>query len=194
MTARVKISGFSQLLLWAQRCMFACAFVFLGYCGVAYASAWMFQRSANAALTLSFHPEAPTPPLAEGDIVGRIEIPRLAVSVVVVEGTGEDELQIAAGHIAGTGLPGKGGNVGIAAHRDTFFRPLRNIRENDSVLLTTRAGTFHYRVVSARITEPTDVEVLKRSEAEVLTLVTCYPFYFVGPAPQRFIVRAERVS
>jgi len=85
--------------------------------------------------------------------------------------------------------------MGISAHRDTFFRPLRNIRQNDTIMLTTPARAYRYRVVSTQIVRPDDTGVLKSSDDEqVLTLVTCYPFYFIGPAPNRFIVRATRIS
>jgi sortase A len=84
--------------------------------------------------------------------------------------------------------------VGISGHRDRFFRPLRNIRQNDIITLTTLLGEFRYRVVSTRIVNPEDVAVLDPSGDEILTLVTCYPFYFVGSAPNRFIVRAQRVG
>jgi sortase A len=103
-------------------------------------------------------------------------------------------LRRAAGHIPGTGLPGQPGNIGISGHRDTFFRPLRNIRQDDVITLTTVAGIYSYRVVSIWIVTPSDASVLDPSADEVLTLITCYPFYFVGPAPERFIVRAVRVT
>jgi sortase A len=90
-------------------------------------------------------------------------------------------------------LPGQPGNIGISGHRDTLFRPLRNIRQDDIITLTAVAGDFRYRVVSISIVSPSDVGVLDPSTHEVLTLVTCYPFYFVGAAPERFIVRAVRV-
>jgi sortase A len=122
-----------------------------------------------------------------------MEIPRLGVSVIVAEGTNESILRRAGGHIAGTSFPGQGGNVGIAGHRDTLFRPLRNIRQNDVITLTTLAGEYRYRVMSTEIVSPSDITVLQPEGHETLTLVTCYPFYFVGPAPDRFIVRAERV-
>ena len=126
-------------------------------------------------------------------MIGRIEIQRLGVSVLVVEGTGASALRRAAGHIAGTGLPGQTGNIGIAAHRDTFFRPLRNVQRDDIITLTTLRGEYRYRVVSTKVVDPHDVAVLNPDGTEVLTLVTCYPFYFIGSAPDRFIVRAERV-
>jgi sortase A len=122
-----------------------------------------------------------------------MEIPRLNLSVVVFEGTTSKTLRRAAGHITGTALPGQPGNVGVAGHRDTFFRPLRNIQPNDIITLTTLRGAYRYRVVSTKIVRPDNVAVLDPDGTEVLTLVTCYPFYFVGPAPDRFIVRAERV-
>src|SRR5260370_589049 len=100
----------------------------------------------------------------------------------------------AVGHIPGTAVPGQTGNVGISGHRDTFFRPLRNIRQNDTITVTTLVGEYRYRVVSTKIVGPSDVAVLGRSGKEILTLVTCYPFYFVGSAPDRFVVRAERIT
>jgi sortase A len=129
-----------------------------------------------------------------GGLSGRIEIPRLGVSAIIVEGTGRRDLRRAVGHISGTGLPGQPGNVGIAGHRDTFFRPLRNIRQDDIITLTTLFGDYRYRVVSFKVVGPQDVAVLDPNGMEVLTLVTCHPFYFVGSAPDRFIVRAERIA
>jgi len=90
-------------------------------------------------------------------------------------------------------MPGQPGNVGIAAHRDTFFRPLRNIQRDDVITLTTLSGEYRYRVVSTQVVSPSNVAVLNSDGNQILTLVTCYPFYFVGAAPSRFIVRAERV-
>jgi sortase A len=114
------------------------------------------------------------------------------LSKVVVEGDDATDLQLAPGHIPGTALPGEHGNVGIAGHRDTFFRPLQFIREGDIIALATPNGTYRYRVISTEIVTPDDVQVLDPTKTDVLTLVTCYPFYFVGSAPKRFIVRADR--
>ena len=139
-------------------------------------------------------PSSPPPAVGPDGLIGRIEIPRLGLSAVVVEGTDRTTLRRAVGHIVGTGLAGQPGNVGLAAHRDTFFRPLRNIQRNDIVTLTTLRGEYSYRVVSTKVVSPYDVAVLNPDGHEILTLVTCYPFYFVGPAPDRFIVRAERVD
>lgn len=196
MTARVTVASYRYTLLWMQRGMFGCAFLLLGYCGFSYVDAWTFQRSAGVALDVSFHPGSPRPPSAPGDILGRIEIPRLDVSVVVVEGTSERALGHAAGHIAGTGTPGHPGNIGIAAHRDSYFRRLKDIEAGDSINLTTGEETYRYRVVSTAIVPPAETAVLRANanDDEILTLVTCYPFYFVGPAPKRFIVRAARIG
>ncbi len=113
---------------------------------------------------------------------------------MVMEGISGKTLRRAVGHIAGTALPGESGNVGIAGHRDTFFRPLRNIRADDIITLTTLGGEYRYRVISTKVVSPDNVAVLDSDSHEILTLVTCYPFYFIGSAPERFIVRAERVT
>ncbi len=127
-------------------------------------------------------------------VIGRLEIPRLNLSVMVREGADEGTLSRAVGHIPGTALPGNVGNVGLAGHRDTFFRALRNIRSDDTIELETTAGTYRYAVKSTRIVTPRDVSVLQASGGETLTLVTCYPFYYVGSAPKRFIVRATQLG
>jgi sortase A len=125
-----------------------------------------------------------------GGLIGSLDIPRLGLSAIVIEGTSATSLRRAVGHITGTALPGQPGNVGISGHRDTFFRPLRNIRRNDIITLTTLFGEYRYRVVSTSIVRPDSVAELDPTRGEILTLVTCYPFYYVGPAPNRFIVRA----
>jgi sortase A len=150
-------------------------------------------------------PEAPSPvappltrqapaPLLPDMLIGRLEIPRLDLKVMVREGAGEVTLRRAVGHIPGTALPGVPGNVGLAGHRDTFFRPLREIEKNDVIDLETGNGTYQYLVQSTQIVSPRDVGVLKATGGQTLTLVTCYPFYYVGSAPKRFIVRARRIE
>ena len=137
--------------------------------------------------------QKPRPAPKDGAIVGKLLIPRIGISVVIVEGTEDGDLKHAVGHIPGTALPGTDGNIGLAGHRDTFFRPLRLIRRNDALTLLTVGGMYRYRVVSTRIVGPDDVTVLYPDGRDVLTLVTCYPFYYIGSAPKRFIVQAERV-
>ncbi len=138
--------------------------------------------------------EQPEAPPAMRSVIGRLEIPRLQLSVMVREGADEGTLRRAVGHIPGTALPGKIGNVGLAGHRDTFFRALRNIREDDTIELETTSGVYRYVVKSTKIVTPRDVSVLEASGGTTLTLVTCYPFYYVGSAPKRFIVHAAQVT
>lgn len=128
----------------------------------------------------------------EGSPLGRIEIGTIGLSAMILEGTEGKTLRRAVGHISGTALPGKQGNIAIAGHRDTFFRGLRNIHKDDEITLTTLIGTYRYHVNFTQVVEPEDIWVLDHSGESILTLVTCYPFFFVGPAPQRFIVRAHR--
>ena len=182
---------------WPQLTLFACAFSLLAYCGYVWIDTWVFQkqevRQLEQMLTSPSTPNSPKPAAIAG-LVGRIEIPRLGVSAIILEGTSTKTLRRAVGHITGTALPGQRGNVGLSGHRDTFFRPLRNIRRDDIITLTTLRGQHRYRVLSTDIVSPNVVAVLDPGESEILTLVTCYPFYFVGSAPERFIVRAERVT
>lgn len=123
-----------------------------------------------------------------------LRIRRIGVEVPVLEGTDEGTLNRAAGHIADTAAPGEDGNCGIAAHRDGFFRALKDARVGDIVDLETRHGALTYRVERIWIVQPEDVSVLDPTPVSTVTLVTCYPFYFVGSAPQRYIVRAVRLS
>jgi sortase A len=127
-------------------------------------------------------------------LIGRIEIPRLLLSSIVCEGAESATLRRAVGHIPGTALPGQPGNVALAGHRDTFFRSLRDLRIKDEILLSTLKGDFKYEVESLMVVEPENVEVLAPSADNVLTLVTCYPFSYIGSAPKRFIARARQVS
>jgi sortase A len=130
---------------------------------------------------------------SETSAVGMIEIPAVGLATRVLEGSNARTLRLAVGHIPGTALPGPSGNVGLAGHRDTYFRSLRRIKVGDEIRLTTVAGTFKYRVVSLRVVLPDAIEVLNDTQLPTLTLVTCYPFDFIGTAPQRLIVRAEMV-
>src|SRR5579884_1894987 len=140
------------------------------------------------------HPKSPIvsaePVFGEGDMVGRMEIPRLDVSVMVLEGVASRTLRLGAGHIPGTAFPGFGGNAAFAAHRDSFFRALSKIQPNDEIRFEMLGRTVNYHVVGTQIVKPDNVDVLKPDKTETLTLVTCYPFYYIGPAPKRFIVKA----
>jgi sortase A len=131
---------------------------------------------------------------AEGELIGRVEISRLGVSALLLEGTSPLTLQRGAGHIRGTSLPGAKGNVGIAGHRDSFFRGLKDVTATDRIELRTPQGIRLYRVLWSRIVPPEEIDVLADTAAPSLTLVTCYPFYYIGAAPQRFVVRARQID
>jgi sortase A len=127
-------------------------------------------------------------------LVGRIEIPRLGVHAIVAEGTDPRTLRRSVGHVAGTALPGEPGNTALAGHRDSFFVHLKDLRLGDRVRVTTPDGVFEYRVDSRSVVEPDQTEVLASSGEPTLTLITCFPFGYVGAAPERFIVRASQVA
>jgi len=151
------------------------------------AKEWLRRTPAISRIT-------PAPPVRRGDVIGELDIPRLRLSVMVFEGDDAGILSQGAGHIPGTAFPAGSGNIGIAAHRDTYFRPLRVIHANDVIDLKTPAGTSRYTVTEAKIVRPSDVGVLARAPGRDLTLVTCYPFSYVGSAPERFIVHARKIG
>jgi sortase A len=125
----------------------------------------------------------------------RLTIARLHLTAMIEEGVGESTLRHAAGHIPSTALPGNSGNVGVAGHRDTLFRSLRGIKEHDRIVISTLSNDYDYEVTATAIVNPNNVGVLAPTPGEnTLTLVTCYPFYYVGSAPDRFIVKARQVS
>jgi sortase A len=136
----------------------------------------------------------PQPRIADGAIVGRLAIPRLHVRAMIREGTGDRTLSLALGHIPGTAFPGQRGNVGVAGHRDSLFRGLRDIAANDEITFETPRASYVYRVESTQIVKPRQIEVLDPGPSPELTLVTCFPFDYIGSAPDRFIVKARLVS
>ncbi len=166
--------------------------------GFTLLDARLYQVSAKRSLENQIQVEdehkaaAPKPAVKNGDVLGRMDIPRLGMSVAVLEGTNSRMLRLGVGHIEGTALPGDTGNSGIAGHRDTFFRALKDVRRNDEIEIQTASGRFRYQVDWMKVVAPNDTSVLKASTESVLTLVTCYPFYFVGPSPNRFVVRAHK--
>lgn len=197
-----------------ERLLLVVGCVCLGYFGYVYAETALYQayeaRELDAILAAAppvaaldataTHSRKETevvlsaarrPRPADGTTLGRLEIPRLGVSAMVRAGSDSRTLRLAVGHIGGTSLPGEPGNIGLAAHRDTFFRRLGEIREDDLVRFVTTEGTFAYRVEGTQVVDPHDTWVLNPTEEPALTLVTCYPFRYVGSAPRRFIVRAH---
>lgn len=196
----VKEKGLRNILAWSQRVLFAGGVVLLGYGGYVLADTWLFQqRESRQFERLLEQPPVRTVPAAltgqpaTRGLLGRLEIERLGVSTMVMEGDSQRTLRRAVGHIPGTSLPGQNGNIALTGHRDTFFRPLRYIRPDDVITFTSLEGKYRYRVLSTQVVSPNDVSILDRGPSEILTLITCHPFYYVGAAPNRFIVRAERV-
>jgi sortase A len=154
---------------------------------------WL-DRTVKARQTAPRAPNPPHPHFHHGDVVGRLTIPRLDLSVMVFEGDDAAILKKGAGHIRTTSFPNQNGNLGIAAHRDTYFRPLRLIHPNDVIEFTTAEGVSRYTVTDTEVVWPSDVQVLAKVPGRDLTLVTCYPFYYLGSAPKRWIVHAKRVA
>jgi sortase A len=151
-----------------------------------------FEHAVKEAQTV--RAESLAIPVHEGAPLGRIEISRVGLTAMVQEGVGEGTLSRAVGHIPSTPLPGQRGNVGLAGHRDSFFRELRHIRLDDEITLATLNGTYRYRVETTSVVAPEETEVLADAGYDRLTLVTCYPFNFVGSAPKRFIISARKIS
>jgi sortase A len=169
-------------------------------CVVAYLAftlqASIYQRRAQAEVDRLI--AAPATPashqIALGEVIGRIEVSRLNLSAAVVQGDDDSMLRTGVGHLPDTPMPWEAGNVAFAAHRDTLFRPLKNIKIDDQVRVVTAKGEFLYRVRKTLIVDPDDVWVLEPTSTPSLTLITCYPFSFIGQAPYRFVVQAERVD
>jgi sortase A len=131
---------------------------------------------------------------AAGEWVGRLDAASVGLAATILEGSDEATLRRGAGHIEYTPLPGQSGNSGIAGHRDTTFRPVRHLKGGDVLTLTTMDEELRYRVVRTMVVDPADVHVLDPTPRHTLTLVTCFPFDFIGPAPRRFIVQAELID
>lgn len=190
-----------ELVLWIAGC---CA---LGYCVVTAIDASLTQAKLTRAFEQSrIRTYAATQGLVNlptghvdnastpsGTELARVEIPSVGVSAIVLEGVGSRTLRAGLGHFPGTSWPGQTGNIVLAGHRDTFFRPLRKIATCDEISIDTTARTYHYRVRSFEVVDPHDVNELTYHGKDELTLITCYPFSYIGPAPKRFVVHAEPV-
>jgi len=177
--------------------------LFLTYWFAVRADAWVFQSRMTRRLDAAASLRAASGDRAHesrGDaadmagLIGRIEIPRLRLSALVLEGTAERTLRRGVGHVERTALPGESGNVGLAAHRDTYFGKLAGVSNGDLIVIRTPEGSFTYRVDSTLVVPPDRGDLLEEGGQATLTLVTCYPFHWIGPAPQRFVVRARRVE
>lgn len=200
----VKNSRLRLWFRWAGRALISAGLCFLGYVGLVLIQAKLYDWDAKQYVSRplsanrgAVNPQSelrpPESSLIEGEIVGHMEIPRLGVSAAILQGTTSRTLRHGVGHIQGTAIPGTPGNSGIAGHRDTFFRALKDVREGDEIELKTANVSTRYRVDWARVVHPEDNSVLDPTRESALTLVTCYPFYFIGAAPTRFVVRAHRM-
>ena len=188
-----------RFLRFAQRFLVMSGTLALCYVAATLIYARIYQEAANNSLEQQMHAEEHhpasfiRPAVKEGDLLGRIDIPRLKIGVAILEGTSSQTLRLGVGHIEGTALPGEPGNMGIAGHRDTYFRPLKDIRQNDDIQIQTPTGLAKYKVDWIQITAPGDGGIVAVTSNSSLTLVTCYPFYYVGSAPERYVVHAHRL-
>ena len=184
--------------LLIERVLLGTGIVCLAWWGVASLQATRYQSQQRAALErmrlAAPHVVNASAVLAAGSAIGALDIPRLGLSAMIAEGDDDATLEVAIGHLPDTPLPWQEGNSAIAGHRDTFFRPLQHIRVGDELRVSTANGNFRYQVQQTMVVGPNDVWVLDATERPTLTLITCYPFRYVGKAPRRFIVRAERTT
>jgi sortase A len=194
-----------RLLRWIERGFLLVGIICLGAWTWTWLDARVYQalenrhldrllRTAHQALGASARPASRPRHDAAADEsappIGRLEIPRLRYSAIVAEGIDARTLRRAVGHLPGTPLPGEAGNVVLAGHRDSFFRILKDVHPNDRLRLATPQGWFEYTIVDLAVVDSDETRVLDPSEKPTLTLITCYPFNYIGPAPRRFVVTA----
>ena len=165
----------------------------LGYAGFVFADSHRYQALEMKKFEQAARLEEPHLPV-EGEVIGEIQVPRLGLRVMVVQGDSAASLRHAVGHVAKSALPGEWGNVALAGHRDTLLRPLRNIQIGDEIRFSTVKHDFDYVVESIEVVAPSDIRVLQVTSGHDLTLITCFPFYYVGSAPKRFVVHAREVD
>ena len=180
-----------------------------GYCAIIWSTARLYQTQARE-LLLRSNARLATPSLPRDRmhnlpsvalradrsfaVLGRVDVPRIQLSAMIAEGADSRALRVAVGHVPGTALPWQSGNVALVAHRDTFFRRIGELKIGDVIRLTVPGERYTYRVTFTDIVNPTETWVLQPATGDTLTLATCYPFNFMGPAPKRFVVRARRLN
>jgi sortase A len=203
MIVRIQVSTtWTALIRWASHLLLATGTVLIAVALWAQIESALYQSVQARHFTegTAEPAAAPTPRLlapltmlgpADPLLVGRLEIPRLGLAAMVREGVEPATLRRAVGHLPGTALPGKAGNFVLAGHRDSFFRGLRLIHNGDEIRVRTWNGAFTYRVTELSVVDPGDTQAVQPTTTSVCTLVTCFPFDYVGPAPRRYIVRAE---
>jgi sortase A len=209
MTVRVTVSTrrviANLFLIAGVICLGIYSYSYVSTAVYQYYEGWRFDRDrAQAESTPAEAPTAtkpllrdarkPAAPVPPKSTIGRLSVQRLNMSALVSEGVDDITLQHAIGHITGTPLPGQSGNVAVAGHRDSFFRSLKDLEKHDEIVFTTLHGSYRYVVDEMEVVEPTNVSVLAPTTDKMLTIVTCFPFRYIGPAPKRFIVRARQVE
>jgi len=183
------------LMRWLRTLLWTCAVLCLGWVGIISLQARLFDRDAREAFTVAVgHADPLVANAGKIPIVGILEIPRLGFSEVVAEGDHDSTLRVAIGHLPDTPLPWQAGNSALAGHRDGRFRQLKDVRAGDHIRLQTHQGTLDYVVRETHIVDPDDVWVLNPTASRTLTLITCYPFDFVGSAPRRYVLMAEAAA
>jgi LPXTG-site transpeptidase (sortase) family protein len=190
-----KVASSPQRNILRGACYFFLTFgiLSLGYAGFVFADSHRYQALEMKKFEQAGRLVEPHL-LVEGEIIGEIQVPRLGLSAMVVQGDSPASLRHAVGHLATSALPGEWGNVALAGHRDTLFRPLRDIQVGDEIRFKTAENSFDYVVESFEVVAPTDIRVLEATSGHDLTFITCFPFYYMGPAPKRFIVRARQAD
>ena len=183
----------AEIALWSVGLLCASALVFDRMEAATAQKTAVAVVSAPAAIPSS-NTERNVPIQEKDGVLGRLEIPALHLSTAIVDDSDTRSLLRGAGHIRGTALPGGLGNFVVAAHRDTFFRPLSGIKPGMRIRVITPDDTYVYVVDATQIVNPQDVDVLDMGDVPQMTLITCYPFHYIGAAPQRFTVRAHLLS
>ena len=169
----------------------------LGYVGSEYAAMYNEQQALHRQWqeqqVLSFAGSL-SAPVSKRDGLTRVSIPKIDLDVIVVEGTNHKDLRLGPGHVRGTPAPGEAGNSVISAHRDTFFRHIYELKDGDDIQVRRDGHTYTFQVTGKKIVMPDDLSVLKKTEDARLTLITCYPIYYIGPAPKRLVVFSKLVG
>ena len=185
------------LARWFARCfewmLLGIAIGCLGTYGYETVAARQFQAEQAAAFDRASKTSAALS-VRKGGLLGMLDVPRLKLSTPVIEGDDTRTLKRSVGHLPDTPMPWEEGNSAVAGHRDGLFRPLKDVKVGDEIRFRTTRDQFRYRVTKTAIVMPDDVSVLETQQHSTLTLITCYPFYYVGAAPQRFVIHAERLA
>lgn len=176
--------------------LMAVGFALLVYVGMQYWGMYRSQQKLEAQWERQAAPaNVPgVPRINADDLLTRVVIPKIDLDSIVVEGVSRKKLSEGPGHIKGTAAPGEPGNAVISAHRDTFFRHIYELTKGDEILVKRGGKIFHYQVTGKKIVMPDDVAILKQTTDPQLTLITCYPTYYIGPAPKRLVVFSKLVQ